>query len=176
MVQRGLETVSSIARQTVVAGGPLSSLPLARSVTNRFEVLSVPGARRLARARHEPAVRLSGSVASAASRLPTRALHRALHAQARSVDVVVTSFPGLRGPRTVCGARVEESYPFGPRLGCLMNVTGFGIGDRLDVGVTLDPSAITEPELLVECLVSAFSAFAPTGTPPTGTRQRSAKS
>jgi hypothetical protein len=131
---------------------------------------------RLARARHEPAVRLSGSVASAASRLPTRALHRALHAQARSVDVVVTSFPGLRGPRTICGARVEESYPFGPRLGCLMNVTGFGIGDRLDVGVTLDPSAITEPELLVECLVSAFSAFAPTGRPPTGTRQRSAKS
>jgi WS/DGAT/MGAT family acyltransferase len=254
MVQRGLETVTSIARQAVVAGGPLSSLPPARSVTNRFEVLSVPGARstalalggsrndllvaataagvgayqarlglaatelrfalpaarhrdgdvggnwfaptrvevptdgghpapffgvvtdRLARARHEPAVRLSSSVASAVSRLPTRALHRALHAQARSVDVVVTAFPGLRGPRTICGARVEESYPFGPRLGCLMNVTGFGIGDRLDVGVTLDSSAIVEPDLLVECLVSAFSAFGPRAGPSTGTRQRSAKS
>ena len=253
VLQRGLDTVSSVSRQLVVTGGPMSPLPSSRSVTNRFEVISVPGARaaalalggsrndllvaaaaagvgayqvrlglpaselrvavptsrrragrpggnwfapvrvelptsgepsgpffgvvteRLARARCEPAVRLSTSVASAVSRLPTRLLLPALHAQARSVDVVVTSFPGLRGARTICGSRVEESYPFGPRLGCLMNITAFGNGERLDVGIALDPSAISEPELLVECLVSAFNGFAPTERQPAPSRPRAAK-
>ena len=238
-IQKGLDTASSVSRQLVVAGGPLSSLPAARSAANRFEVVSVPGARgialslggsrndllvaaaaaglgayqerlglppselrlampagrhrdgvpggnwfaptrvavptsgehpgplfgvvseRLARARSEPAVRVTSSIAAAVSRLPTRVLVPALVAQARSVDFVATAFPGLRGAQTLCGAQVVESYPFGPRLGCLLNVTGFGNGDRLDVGLTLDPLAIEDPDLLMECLGTAFEAFAP---------------
>ena len=106
-------------------------------------------AERLDRARHEPALPLTSTVASAVSLLPSRALRGALHSQARSVDFVATCFPGLRRPQTICGATVEESYPFGPRLGCLMNITAFGNGDRLDVGVTLDPASVTEPEVLL---------------------------
>ena len=124
---------------------------------------------RLARARSEPAVRVTSSIAAAVSRLPTRVLVPALVAQARSVDFVATAFPGLRGARTLCGAPVVESYPFGPRLGCLLNVTGFGNGDRLDVGLTLDPLAIEDPDLLMECLSTAFQAFAPKPE-PAGTR------
>jgi WS/DGAT/MGAT family acyltransferase len=248
-VQKSLDTASSVSRQVVVAGGPLSPLPAARSAASRFEVVSVPGARaialslggsrndllvaaaaaglgayqerlglppselrlampagrhrdgapggnwfamtrvavptssehpgplfgvvseRLARARSEPAVRVTSSIAAAVSRLPTRVLVPALVAQARSVDFVATAFPGLRGARTLCGAQVVESYPFGPRLGCLLNVTGFGNGDRLDVGLTLDPIAIEDPELLLECLSTAFQAFAPKPEPG-GTRSR----
>jgi hypothetical protein len=248
-VQKGLDTASSVSRQVVVAGGPLSPLPSARSASNRFEVVSVPGARgialslggsrndllvaaaaaglgayqerlgcpspelrlampagrhrdgvpggnwfaptrvavptsgdhpgplfgvvseRLARARSEPAVRVTSSIAAAVSRLPTRILMPALVAQARSVDFVATAFPGLRGSQTLCGAQVVESYPFGPRLGCLLNVTGFGNGDRLDVGVTLDQIAIEEPDLLLECLSNAFQAFVPKPE-PAGTRSR----
>jgi diacylglycerol O-acyltransferase len=249
-VQKGLDTASSVSRQVVVAGGPLSPLPAGRSATNHFEVVSVPGARatalslggsrndllvaaaaaglgayqerlglppselrlampasrhretgpggnwfaptrvavptsgehpgplfgvvseRLARARSEPAVRVTSSIASAVSRLPTRVLLPALAAQARSVDFVATAFPGLRGKRTLCGAEVLESFPFGPRLGCLMNITGFGNGDRLDVGLTLDPTAIEEPELLLECLTAAFQAFAPKAEAPAPSRSR----
>jgi hypothetical protein len=248
-VQKGLDTASSVSHQVVVAGGPLSPLPSARSASNRFEIVSVPGARaialslggsrndllvaaaaaglgayqerlglppselrlampagrhrdgapggnwfaptrvavptsgehpgplfgvvseRLARARSEPAVRVTSSIAAAVSRLPTRVLVPALVAQARSVDFVATAFPGLRGARTLCGAPVVESYPFGPRLGCLLNVTGFGNGDRLDVGLTLDPVAIEDPDLLLECLSTAFHAFAPKPE-PAGTRSR----
>ena len=47
-VQKGLDTASSVSHQVVVAGGPLSPLPSARSATNRFEVVSVPGARGIA--------------------------------------------------------------------------------------------------------------------------------
>jgi hypothetical protein len=238
-VQRSLDTASSVSRQVVVGGGSLSSLPPTRSMHNRFEVVSVPNARRtalalggsrndllvaaaaaglgayqaslglpptelrvampagrprgdgqsggnwfapmrvslpsiadhpgpyfgivserLARARHEPALRLTSSIATALARLPNRLLLPALHNQARSVDFAATSFPGLRGMHAICGAQVEQSYPFGPRLGCLMNVTGFAIGDRLDVGITLDPAAIDHPELLLGCIGSAFEGFA----------------
>ena len=116
-------------------------------------------------------MRVTSSIAAAVSRLPTRVLLPALVAQARSVDFVATAFPGLRGARTLCGAQVVESYPFGPRLGCLVNVTGFGNGDRLDVGITLDPVAIEDPDLLLECLSHAFRAFAPKPE-PAGTRSR----
>jgi WS/DGAT/MGAT family acyltransferase len=238
-VQRSLDTASSVSRQVVVGGGSLSSLPPTRSMHNRFEVVSVPNARRtalalggsrndllvaaaaaglgayqaslglpptelrvampagrprgdgqsggnwfapmraslpsiadhpgpyfgivserLARARHEPALRLTSSIATALARLPNRLLLPALHNQARSVDFAATSFPGLRGMHAICGAQVEQSYPFGPRLGCLMNVTGFAIGDHLDVGITLDPAAIDHPELLLGCIGSAFEGFA----------------
>jgi diacylglycerol O-acyltransferase / wax synthase len=238
VVQRSLDTASSVSRQVAVGGGNLSALPSTRSMHSRFEVVSVPDARRtaialggsrndllvaaaaaglgayqarlglpatelrvampaghrrdderaggnwfapmrvalpsaadhpgpffgivserLARARHEPALRLTSGIASALARLPNRLLLPALHAQARAVDFAATSFPGLRGPRTVCGAVVEESYPFGPRLGCLMNITGFGVGDHLDVGITLDSAAVAHPDVLVECIVSAFAGF-----------------
>src|SRR5262249_17360217 len=96
---------------------------------------------------------------TALARLPNRLLLPALHSQARSVDFAATSFPGLRGLHAICGAEIEQSYPFGPRLGCLMNVTGFAIGDHLDVGITLDPAPINHPELLLSCITEAFEHF-----------------
>ena len=91
-----------------------------------------------------------------------RVLVPLLRAQASSVDFVATSLPGIRGVRHICGATIEEAFPFGPRLGSLINITGFGVDDRLDIGVGVDPVAISEPELLVECIVAAFDSFAGT--------------
>ncbi len=123
-------------------------------------------AERLARARSEPAMRLTAGLASAISRLPTRLLLPAVHAQASSVDLIATSLPGLRGTGHVCGAAIEASYPFGPRLRCLANVTCAGNEDRLDVGIGLDPTAITDPGILLECLVTAFGRFVPSAGSP----------
>ena len=101
-------------------------------------------------------------LASAISHLPARVLVSAMRSQASSVDFVATSLPGIRGVRHICGAAIEESFPFGPRLGSLMNITGFGVDDRLDIGIGLDPTAIAEPDVLVECMVEAFQSFAAT--------------
>jgi hypothetical protein len=117
-------------------------------------------AERLARARREPALHVAEVLASAISRLPSRMLMPALRSQADSVDFVATSLPGIRGSRQICGAIIEESFPFGPRLGSLMNITGFGVDDRLDIGIGLDPTAVAEPAVLVECMVDAFESFA----------------
>jgi diacylglycerol O-acyltransferase len=119
-------------------------------------------AERLARSRREPALHVTEALASVISRLPGRLLMSALRSQASSVDFVATSLPWLRETRHICGAAIEESFPFGPRLGSLMNITAFAIDDRLDIGLGLDPGAIEKPEVLVECMVDAFAKFAVT--------------
>jgi len=116
-------------------------------------------AERLNRARHEPALHVTELLTSAISHLPTRFLASTMRAQAGTVDFVATSLPGIRGVRQIGGAVIEKSFPFGPRLGSLVNITGYGVDDRLDVGIALDPSTITEPELLIECMMKAFQGF-----------------
>jgi diacylglycerol O-acyltransferase / wax synthase len=129
---------------------------------------------RLAQARKEPALRVASALAVTIGRLPTRVLLPALHAQADSVDFAATAVPGLRGARHICGSLIEASYPLGPRLGCPMNLTAFGNDGRLDIGVALDPSVVTKPELLVECLKEAFDTFTP-GTRATRRGSRPAR-
>jgi WS/DGAT/MGAT family acyltransferase len=243
-VQRGLDVANSVSRQVLVAGGPLGAWHDARSMTNRFEVLSVPGARpaslslggsrntllvaaaasglgvylgrqgesspelrlatpaslrhssevggnwfapirvevptaaghpgpqfgvvaeRLARARSEPALSLTSALASTIGRLPIRLLIPALHAQADTVDFAATTLPGSRSQRHLCGAAIEQSYPFGPRLGCPLNISAFGNEDRLDIGIALDPATIPDPDVLLECLQEAFSSFTPAAQVP----------
>ncbi len=118
-------------------------------------------AERLGHARREPVVRIASGVASVVGRLPTRVLAPALHAQANSVDFVATTLPGFRSDRHIGGALIEECFPFGPRLGCLANISAFGNGDRLDIGISLDPNAITDPQGFVECMATAFHAYEP---------------
>jgi len=114
---------------------------------------------RLTQARVEPALRFAGLLASAVSQLPAPVLIPALHAQVGTVDFAATVIPGLRESSRICGARIETSFPFGPRLGCPVNLTAFAKGDRLDVGIALDPAAITEPTVLLECLREAFDGL-----------------
>jgi hypothetical protein len=40
-----------------------------------------------------------------------------------------------------------------------MNITAFGNDDRLDVGIALDSAALTQPDLLIDCLTDAFDSF-----------------
>ncbi|MGO9877551.1 MAG: wax ester/triacylglycerol synthase domain-containing protein [Acidimicrobiia bacterium] len=118
-------------------------------------------AERLAQARREPALQLTNALAWTIGRLPTRLLLPALQAQADSVDFAATALPGLHRPRHVCGALVEATYPFGPRLGCPVSFTAFGNGDRLDIGIALDPAAIPEPQPFLDSMTKAIESFVP---------------
>jgi WS/DGAT/MGAT family acyltransferase len=108
-------------------------------------------------ARREPALKFVGVIASAISRLPPQVLIPLLRAQVGTVDFAATAIPGLRGSGYICGARIDASYPFGPRVGCPVNLTAFASKDRLDVGIALDPAAITEPAVFLDCLAEAYA-------------------
>jgi hypothetical protein len=45
----------------------------------------------------------------------------------------------------------------GPRTGCALNVTLLSYKDSLDLGINVDPAAVTDPGALVECLNEAFA-------------------
>jgi WS/DGAT/MGAT family acyltransferase len=124
-------------------------------------------AERLAQARHEPAVRMTATLAAAISRLPNRVLLPALHVQADTIDLAVTAVPGLRGESRLCGAKVEAAYPMGPRLGIPLNVTAFASDGGLDVGIALDPASIADPDAFRDCLVEVLGRLVPVGASPT---------
>ena len=44
----------------------------------------------------------------------------------------------------------------GPRVGCAANLTLLACGDRLDLGVNLDPAAVTDPAAFMGCLRDSF--------------------
>ncbi len=127
---------------------------------------------RLTRGRVEPALQFASVLAATINHLPAQVLTPLLHAQAGTVDFAATAIPGLRGSGHIAGARIETTYPFGPRLGCPMNLTAFANADRLDIGIELDPAAITEPAVFLECLGEAFAGLVPHPGLDTGEESR----
>ena len=239
-LQGVLDLATSISRQVMITGGSLSPLLVDHSMTTRFEVISVPGARAAALAlggsrndllvagaaaglglyherlgspcrraaalhSHQPASRsrcwwqlvcpgaCRGADRGRARRAALRDGRRPFDPRARGAGAAVrprigvddqlppcaSAHPGLarasghrrlrprrRSPasvgRVASAALVSRPrYPFGPRLGCPVNLTAFGNNDRLDVGIALDPAAITEPAVFLECLGEAFDQLVP---------------
>lgn len=74
----------------------------------------------------------------------------------RKSDFVATSMPGPPTPFYLAGSRVESLFAFGPTAGAALNVTLLGYTDQASVGITLDPAAIPDSGLLVDCLRQGF--------------------
>jgi hypothetical protein len=107
----------------------------------------------------EPGFDLAEPLSGLISLLPASLLAPALRAQAATVDFATSIVPGLRSQRHLAGARVLASWPHGPRVGCAVNLTLLTCGDRLDLGVNLDPAAVGDPEAFMECLDDSFAAL-----------------
>jgi hypothetical protein len=112
--------------------------------------------RSLAEVAAEPGLSMADSLAGLISLLPASVLVPALRAQARTVDFATSIVPGLRSGRFMGGAAVEGSWPMGPRVGCAVNFTLLTCGERLHLGVNLDPAAVTDSAVLMECLAGSF--------------------
>jgi hypothetical protein len=52
-----------------------------------------------------------------------------------------------------------ENYPIGPLAGVAFNLTLLSYAGSLDMGLHLDPAAVTEPDLLRRCIEDAVGAF-----------------
>ena len=58
------------------------------------------------------------------------------------------------------GARIEASYPMGPRAGVPLNVTVMSYCGELHLGIHSDPAAVVDPDLFLDCLRAAFAELA----------------
>jgi len=113
---------------------------------------------RLHDVRAEPALGMVEALAGVVSLLPTSILVPMTRAQVRTIDFTTSNLRGSPVELFLGGARIEANHPMGPRLGAALNVTTLSYGGQLDMGLNLDPAAVTDAEALLECLDEAFSS------------------
>ena len=109
--------------------------------------------------RDEPAVTAAGSLAGLLSALPTSMLVALTRSQARTIDFATSNLRGSPVDLYLGGARIEANYPMGPRAGCALNVTLLSYLDSLDMGINIDPVAVSDPATLLDCFDESFGAL-----------------
>ncbi len=123
-------------------------------VAARFAVVH----ERLAGVRDEPALAAVEPLAELLAFLPTAVLVTATRNQARTIDFATSNLRGSPVDLFIGGARIVANYPMGPRAGSALNVTMLSYCGELHMGLNIDPAAITEPDLLLDCLAASFAA------------------
>jgi hypothetical protein len=115
------------------------------------------------RVRAEPALGLAAPIAGVLYRLGTSISTAAFQSMMRGVDFVTSNVPGVAVPVYFAGSQVESVYPFGPNAGAAANLSLFSCADRANIGVGMDPAAVTDPDGLIECLREGFDEVCAVG-------------
>jgi len=100
------------------------------------------------------------TVGTIASLLPSATLSKLGRRQGRGFDLITSNLKGSPIPIYVGGARVEATYPVGPVAGAAANATLMSYDGSLDIGIMIDPAAITNPERFRELLQATLDEFA----------------
>jgi len=106
--------------------------------------------------RSEPALPLIEPMTAALGGLPRPLVTALFGAMQKTTDFTTSNVPGPRFTTYLAGARLERVVPFGPLAGAAINVTVFSYDGVMHVGIASDPAAVTDPELLLECLRKGF--------------------
>ena len=114
---------------------------------------------RIAATRGETAIGAAEGLAVLVTGLPTAFLVAMTRAQTRTTDFAATNLRGSPLPLYIAGARVLANYPFGPRTGTALNATVLSYCDDLNLGLNIDPAAITEIEGFMADIATAFDAL-----------------
>jgi diacylglycerol O-acyltransferase / wax synthase len=135
----------SLARMLV----PTGDMPIAE----RFQwIQAAAGA-----ARQSTATASLETLAAVAATLPTSLITRLARQQAQTVDFATSNVRGASVPLYVAGAEMLQNYAVGPLAGVAYNLTLLSYNHSLDMGVNIDTAAVTDPDLLRECLEQAFA-------------------
>ena len=106
--------------------------------------------------RAEPGVDAPLRLAPLLHQVPSRLATTALTAYARRVDLQASNIIGPECAVYLAGAQVERFYAFGPLPGIPLMAVLVSYEGTCTVGFTIDPAAVTDPELLLDCTLSAF--------------------
>src|SRR5262245_1809729 len=114
---------------------------------------------RLRSVKDEAALPLAEGLAGVVSSLPTALLVAMTRTQTRTVDFAASNLRGSPIPLYLAGARILGSFPLGPRTGAALNVTMLSYCDQLDVGLNIDPAAVTDPDAFMRDCADSFGAL-----------------
>ncbi len=64
---------------------------------------------------------------------------------------------GVPVPVYICGREVLENCPLGPTGATAFFIAMLSYNGKLDMGLTTDPAAVGDPELLIGCLEDSFA-------------------
>ena len=85
----------------------------------------------------------------------------ALHDDADAEAVVRDYFSDyLRIGEKFGGGLVLENHPVGPLVGVAFNLTAMSYCGSWDMGLNMDPAAVSQPDLLRRCVEGAFAEVA----------------
>ncbi len=130
---------------------PTGEMPIAERFAVINEVLSV--------AKTGSATGALDALAAVASTLPTSVVTRLAKSQSQTVDFATSNVRGAPMAMYVAGAKMLENYPVGPMAGVAFNLTMLSYLGSLDMGINIDTSAVTDPELLTSSLTAAIDSF-----------------
>lgn len=95
----------------------------------------------------EQAQRTGGmtGLSGVANLLPTSVVTSTARAAAGRIDFATSNLRGAPFPIYVSGAEVLATVPMGPVAGTGANITALSMNGKFDIGLFIDPDAITEP-------------------------------
>jgi len=106
---------------------------------------------------------LSG-LAGLANLLPTSLVTSVARSQAAKMDFATSNLRGAKRRFYISGARVEESYAFGPLAGTAFNVTAMSYAGSFAITLFIDPIAIESPAELRDDVEAAYRELIDLGT------------
>jgi len=112
-------------------------------------------------ARDERSLRFTGPIAGALNLLPRGAIGGML----KHVDFVATDIPGFGFPVYLAGARMERYVAFGPTVGAAVNFALLSYNGTCCVGISMDPAAVPDPGVFIECARAGFDEVLALGGP-----------
>jgi diacylglycerol O-acyltransferase len=107
-------------------------------------------------ARDEPANDLMELLSNGLNRLPTSMTSALFGAMLKGNDFTASNVPGAPIPLYLVGQRMLSQYAFGPNAGSAMNFTLVSYADDCFIGVNIDPVAVPDPDVLMQCIELGF--------------------
>ncbi len=89
--------------------------------------------------------------------LPTSVVTRTARKQAAAIDFATSNLRGAPFPLFCAGAKVEATVCMGPVAGTAANATALSYDGKFDIGLFVDPQAITDPESYRKHVETAFA-------------------
>jgi diacylglycerol O-acyltransferase len=128
---------------------------------DRFRLLSDAMAARRSQVSGSGAL---AGLAGLANLLPTSLVTSVARSQAGRMDFATSNLRSSRRPFHMSGARVDESYAFGPLAGTAFNLTAMSYAGRFAISLFMDPVAIDDVEGLRDHLEAAYQELIDLGT------------